>query len=270
MRQRQCRLHAGVQAFGQRDNQLFAVDLTDGTQPVPPEREITWGSVAALFLEDQFKLTNWLTFNGGVRLTHFRGTGIQSDPPARPTIIENAADPRIGAALRIPKLNWVARAFWGRYYQAPPLLTVAGALVDQCTEEDCTFTSLRGERDEQREFGLAIPIKGWTFDVSNFRTTAKNYFDHDALGNSNIFFPLTLERARIRGWEVSASSPRIARIASWHLAYSHQFAEWSGGITGGLVGDESCEEVLCVLDHVAEFGQVVRRTVHVLRFSRIS
>jgi outer membrane receptor protein involved in Fe transport len=241
--------HAGIQAFGQRDNQLFAVDLTDGTQPVPPEREITWGSVAAVFLEDQFKLTNWLTLNGGVRLTHFRGTGIQSDPPARPTIIENAADPRIGAALRIPKLNWVARAFWGRYYQAPPLLTVAGALVDQCTEEDCTFTSLRGERDEQREFGLAIPIKGWTFDVSNFRTTAKNYFDHDALGNSNIFFPLTLERARIRGWEVSASSPRIARIASWHLAYSHQFAEWSGGITGGLVGDESCEEVLCFLDH---------------------
>jgi outer membrane receptor protein involved in Fe transport len=65
-----------------------------------------------VFLEDQFKLTNWLTLNGGVRLTHFRGTGIQSDPPARPTIIENAADPRIGAALRIPKLNWVARAFW--------------------------------------------------------------------------------------------------------------------------------------------------------------
>ena len=48
---------------------------------------------------------------------------------------------------------------------------------------------------------------------------------------------------------MSASSPRIARIASWHLAYSHQFAEWSGGITGGLVGDESCEEVLCFLDH---------------------
>ena len=61
----------------------------------------------------------------------------------------------------------------GPYYQAPLLLTVAGALVDQCTEEDCTFTSLRGERDEQREFGLAIPIKGWTFDLSNFRTTAR-------------------------------------------------------------------------------------------------
>lgn len=244
---------AGVQAFGIRDNQLFAVATGDGEQPVPPDREISWGSVEALFLEDQFRVTDWLTLNGGVRLTHFRGEGFQTDPPGRPTIIENAADPRIGAALRIPKLNWVARAFYGRYYQAPPLLTVAGPLLDQCGEEgeqeECVFASLHGERDEQREFGLAIPLKGWTFDVSNFRTTAKNYFDHDALGNSNIFFPLTLERARIRGWEVTAASPRIARIASLHLAYSHQYAQWSGGITGGLVGDESCEEPLCYLDH---------------------
>ena len=27
----------------------------------------------------------------------------------------------------------------------------------------------------------------------------RNFFDHDILGNSNIFFPLTIDRARIRG-----------------------------------------------------------------------
>jgi outer membrane receptor protein involved in Fe transport len=248
---------AGVQAFGHRDNQLFAVDSGDGAQIVPPARQIAWGNVTALFLEDQFKLTPWLTLNGGMRFTHFQGDGFQTDPPSRPTVAENAADPRIGAALRIPKLNWVARAFYGRYYQAPPLLTIAGPLLDQCGEdgsEPCVFASLRGERNEQREFGLAIPLKGWTVDISNFRTTARNYFDHDALGNSNIFFPLTLERARIRGWEVTATSPRIAHLASWHLAYSHQYAQWSGSIAGGLVGDESCEPApgagpLCFLDH---------------------
>jgi outer membrane receptor protein involved in Fe transport len=213
--------------------------------------------VTALFLEDQFKLTSWLTLNGGMRFTHFQGGGFQTDPPSRPTTAENAADPRIGAALRVPKLNWVARAFNGRYYQAPPLLTIAGPLLDQCGEdgsEQCVFASLRGERNEQREFGLAIPLKGWSVDISNFRTTARNYFDHDALGNSNIFFPLTLERARIRGWEVTATSPRIAHLASWHLAYSHQYAQWNGSITGGLIGNESCEPALgagplCFLDH---------------------
>jgi len=36
------------------------------------------------------------------------------------------------------------------------------------------------------EFDSPFPC-GWTFDVANFRTAAKNCFDHDVLGNSNIF-----------------------------------------------------------------------------------
>jgi outer membrane receptor protein involved in Fe transport len=108
---------------------------------------------------------------------------------------------------------------------------------------------LHGERDEQHEFGLAIPLKGWTFDVSNFRTGAKNFFDHDVLGNSNIFFPLTLQHVRIRGWEVSASSPLLAHRLSWRLAYSDQYAQWNGIVTGGLDTGGFCEDPLCFLDH---------------------
>jgi len=243
-------LRAGVQVFGQRDNQLFGVDAGDGTVPVPPQREIVWGNVEALYLEDQFKVTSWLTFNGGVRLTHFGGTGTDTLQGGNQPISENAADPRLGAAIQIPKLHWVARAFWGRYYQAPPLLTVSGPLIDQCGSDECGFLPLHGERDEQREFGLTIPFEGWTFDVTNFRTTAKNFFDHDALGNSNIFFPLTLERARIHGWETTATSPRIAGRVQFHFVYSHQYAQWSGGVTGGLISDEACDEdPLCFLDH---------------------
>ncbi|HVO82511.1 MAG TPA: TonB-dependent receptor [Terriglobales bacterium] len=231
-------LRTGIQAFGQRDNELFAIASNDPTLALAPQRRIPWGSVATYFLEDQFKLTSWLTLNGGVRLTHFEAG-----------VSENAADPRIGAAVRIPRLNWVARAFYGRYYQAPPLLTVGGPLIDLCSQQDCGFLPLHGERDEQHEFGLTIPFAGWTFDVANFRTGARNFFDHDVLGNSNIFFPLTLERARIRGWEATANSPRIAGRAQFHLAYSHQYAQWSGGITGGLITDDSCEDTLCFLDH---------------------
>jgi outer membrane receptor protein involved in Fe transport len=242
--------HVGVQSFGQRDNQLFSVVNGDGSVRVPPQRERAWGSTSAAFLEDQFRPTDWLTFNFGLRLTHFQGPSVDSAATGstRVRVVDNAADPRVGVAVRVPKLNWVARAFYGRYYQAPPLLTVSGPIIEQCGP-DCAFAPLHGERDEQHEFGLAVPLKGWTFDVSNFRTGARNFFDHDALGNSNIFFPLTLEHARIRGWEVTAASPRLANHFIWRLAYSHQYAEWNGGITGGLVTDESCEEPLCTLDH---------------------
>jgi outer membrane receptor protein involved in Fe transport len=171
-----------------------------------------------------------MTFNGGLRLSHYGGP-----------VSENAADPRIGAAIQVPRLKWVLRAFYGRYYQAPPLVTPSNSLAQ-------LFLPLHGERDEQREFGLAIPFEGWTFDVSNFRTGARNFFDHDALGSSNVFFPLTLGHARIRGWEAAAMSPKIAGRGQFHLVYSHQFAEWSGVVTGGLVGGDSCD-TLCFLDH---------------------
>ena len=229
---------AGLQVFGQRDNQLFGLLTSDGSNPPLSQRQSLWGSVEAIFLEDQFKATSWLTLNGGVRLTHFSGA-----------INENAADPRIGAAIRVPRLNWVARAFYGRYYQAPPLLTVSGPLLELAAQQGFGFLPLRGERDEQHEFGLTVPLSGWTFDVANFRTGARNFFDHDVLGNSNIFFPLTIARARIRGWEATANSPRIARLAQFHLAYSHQYAEGAGGVTGGLTDFEPPDQGYFFLDH---------------------
>ncbi len=228
----------GLQLFGERDNRFFSLLTSDGGTLPLRQRETVGGNVAAVFLEDQYKLTDWLTLNGGVRLTHFAGK-----------ISENAADPRIGGALRIPKLGWVARAVWGRYYQSPPLLTVTGPLLELAAQQGFGFLPLRGERDQQREFGLTIPLAGWTLDVTNFRTGATNFFDHDVLGNSNIFFPLTLQRARIRGWEASVASPRLAGRVQWHLAYSHQYAQGFGGITGGLTDFSPPEDSYFYLDH---------------------
>ena len=228
----------GMQVFGDRENQLFSLSTVNGSTAPLAQRVQEWGNVETVFLEDQFKATNWLTLNGGVRLTHF-GSGIS----------ENAADPRIGAAIRIPKLGWVFRGFYGRYYQAPPLLSVSGPLLELAAAQGFSFLPLRGERDEQHEFGLTIPYHGWTLDISNFRTGAKNFFDHDVLGNSNIFFPLTIDRARIRGWEASVNSPRIAGRAGVHLAFSHQYAEGFGGVSGGLTDFSPPENSYFFLDH---------------------
>ena len=213
---------AGFQVFGQRDNQFFGLGVP-GSLTTLSQRQTLWGNTEAIFLEDQFRVTHWLTLNGGIRLTHFGGG-----------LSENAADPRIGAAVRIPKLGWVGRAFWGRYYQAPPLLTVNGPVIESAIQQGFGFLPLHGERDEQREFGLTIPLAGWTVDVAQFRTGARNFFDHDALGNSNIFFPLTIDRARIHGWESTVTSPVVAGRAQFRFAYSHQYVEGRGGVSGGL------------------------------------
>jgi outer membrane receptor protein involved in Fe transport len=179
--------------------------------------------VQTLFLEDQYKITDWLAVNAGVRWTRFSGG-----------ITDTATDPRIGAAIQVPKLKWVLRGFYGRYYQAPPLLTVAGTVLELAAQQGLGFLPLRGERDENHEFGLAIPYRGFALELSHFRTGAKNFFDHDVLGDSNIFFPLTIARARIRGWEANLRSPEIAHRVKLHLAYSRQYVQGRGGVTGGV------------------------------------
>lgn len=225
-------LRAGVQVWGAHDNQLFSTVQGDGSNPLAQQQTV-WGDIQTAFFEDQFKITSWLTLNGGVRLTHF----------GEPLVSENSADPRIGAAIRIPRINWVLRGFYGRFYQPPPLLTVSGDVL----LNDFQLAPLHGERDEQHEFGLTIPVKGWTVDVSNFRTNARNFFDHDALEN-NIFIPLTIGHARIRGTEVTVNSRRIANRLNFRVAYSNQLAQAACPITGGFI--EDCdEEGYFFLDH---------------------
>ena|ERR1051326_5918872 len=67
-----------------------------------------------------------------------------------------------------------------------------------------------------------------------FHTRAENFFDHDALGNSNIFFPLTIEQVFIRGFEVTTASPTLFKRAKFHLDYSHQKIQGQRAVSGGL------------------------------------
>ena len=55
-----------------------------------------------------------------------------------------------------------------------------------------------------------MPIHGWTVDADHFQTRATNFFDHNTIGNSNMFFPLTIDGALIQGWEVDR--PIAARV----------------------------------------------------------
>jgi outer membrane receptor protein involved in Fe transport len=216
----------GFYSFAQQDAQFFHVVYNDGSGTVSPLSLNPDGSLIAVYAEDQFKVTSWLTLNGGLRQTHFSGG-----------VVENATSPRAGASLRIPKLNWVFRSFYGRFYQAPPLGTLSGpALNDIQIQQGLDFVSLRGERDEEHQFGVTIPFKGWVLDADNFLTRATNFFDHNSLNNSNVFFPVDVQGARINGWELTLRSPRVGNRAQLYLTYSNQLALGRGCIVGGLIG----------------------------------
>src|SRR5438552_110935 len=130
----------------------------------------------------------------------------------------------------------------------PPLTTISGPLLAVAADQGFGFLPLKGERDAQYEIGVAIPVRGWTIDVDQFRTNATNFFDHDVIGNSNIFIPLTIDTGRIRGWEATLRSPRRAHTQA-HVAYSHQFVEGRGAVSAGLTSFEPPSDEFVFLDH---------------------
>jgi outer membrane cobalamin receptor len=243
-------LRVGLYGFAQEDHQTFGLVCHDPSQnqcqgSTLSETDNPSGGQMAVYAEDQLKATSWLALNAGVRQTHFSGG-----------VVENATSPRFGASLRIAKLNWVFRGFYGHFYQAPPLLTVSGPLLQLATSQNLGFVPFHGERDEEHQFGVTIPFRGWTLDADSFLTRASNFFDHNNFNNSEIFIPITIEGARISGWELTLRSPRLHNRGQIYLTYSNQLALGCGGINGGLT-DFSFGGGCGLLDHDQ------RNTLHV-------
>ncbi len=233
-------LRAGLYGFAQQDDQLFGL-LCNAPVQNPPQCEnvsppatgTPSGGLVALYAEDQLKAASWLTLNAGVRQTHFDG-GTVATVNGRVAVIENSTSPRVGVSVRVPKLNWVFRGFYGHFYQAPPLITVSPTLLTAASGQGLGFIPLHGERDEEHQFGVTIPIKGWTIDADTFRNRVNNFFDHSNFNNSDLFFPVTIQGALIQAWELTLRSPRLFRQGQVYLTYSNQVALGFSNINGGL------------------------------------
>jgi hypothetical protein len=218
-------IQAGVYGFFQHQHNYYFNDYKDGTPNFPPSSIGVNGSLAAEFINDKFKVTPWLTLIAGLRATQFGGT----------SVAENSAEPRFGVAVRIPRLNWVLRGFYGYYYQAPPLSTATEQLQQGGAQQGFAFTPLYGERDREWQYGVMIPYHGWTLDADTYQTFAHNWLDHNNIGESNIFWPITWDYALIQGWELTLRSPNLWHRGQFHLAYANQIAQATSPITGGLI-----------------------------------
>jgi outer membrane receptor protein involved in Fe transport len=185
-----------------------------------------WSSVAALFAEDSYRATAWLTVNAGVRFQHFKGS-----------ISEHATTPRIGVAANLPGIG-VLRGSYSRYYEHPPTSTISGPVLDFALTQGFGFLPVRGEHDEVWEVGLGIPIRGWTIDVDAYRNDVENRQDHDVLENSNLLLPLTIAKGRVRAFESTLRSPKLFKRLELRYAFAYQRAQGRGAITGGMTDFE--------------------------------
>jgi hypothetical protein len=248
---------AGVEIWAQRDDAFFGLAANPGSQ-VLQQTNVRWANSESLFLEEQYKVTSWLSLDLGVRLQHYGGL-----------VSENAFDPRLGGSIRIPRLRWVLHGYYAYYYQPPPLDSLAGPSLQFAIAQGYGFIPLNGERDIQHDIGLSIPLRGWHLDADEFHTSGKNFLDHDVIGNSGIFIPLTDLGAIISGTEITIRSPRIFNVAQLRIAYSNQTAQGIGPITGGLL--ELAPSGNFLLDHdQRNSGSLSKTTEKLLGNTRLS
>jgi outer membrane receptor protein involved in Fe transport len=213
----------GFESWGQRNDTQFDLTENPGTTMLQQE-ESHWASTESVFAEDQYRPTSWLTLDAGLRVVHYGGL-----------LSENAVDPRVGGGIRIPHLGWTVHGYYAYYYQPPPLDSLSGPLLQYALTQGVSFTPLPGERDIQYDIGLTVPLRGWTMDVDTYHTNARNFLDHDEVGDSNIFIPLTDAAALISGTEITLRSPKLWNHLQWRVAYANAIGKGLGPITGGLI-----------------------------------
>ena len=222
---------AGLYSFYNVENDLF------GAAPAVSNAAAQANAgLVEFYLADHVRMGRYVTILAGERISVFRGD-----------LNETAMYPRIGATVEIPRLHWVLRGFYGHFFQPAPLETVSKSVLNYASDlpsGENTFTPVPSERDEEHQFGIQIPLKGWLLDVANVKNRINNFLDHASLGESNMYFPIAVDGALVRSWQMTVRSPIIARRGQFHLAYSNQIAEQRGAITGGftcsLPGDDAC------------------------------
>ncbi len=228
----------GLYSFYQKENDLFGVQVNDGSGPSQPNTPANADAgLVEFYIADHLRLGQYVTLLGGERFSIYRA-GLD----------ESAIYPRIGATVRIPRLNWVLRGFYGHYFQPAPILTVSSSVLNYAGSlgggEDA-FTPLPSERDEEHQFGIEIPYKGWMLDVDTFKNRVNNFLDHSNLGESNMYFPIAVDGALVRAWELTLRSPSLAGWGQFHVSYSNQIAEQRGNIIGGftcsIATDPACD-----------------------------
>ncbi|WP_109484542.1 TonB-dependent receptor [Occallatibacter savannae] len=230
----------GLYSFFQRERDVFGLRINDDSfadSSVPDTTSTENAGIAEFHFSDQFRVGRYVSLYGGMRISSYHAA-----------LTENAAYPRIGATVEIPHLHWAFRGYYGHYFQPAPVQTVSSTLLDYVHSQpgQNAFVPIPSERDEEHQLGITIPWRGWTVDINNSRNRVNNFLDHANVGESNIYFPISVDGALVRPWELAIRSPQLAHFGQFHLAYSNQIAQQRGSITGGFTcskpGDEACSE----------------------------
>ncbi len=149
---------------------------------------------------------------------------------------ENAASPRLAASYFLPKANLLLRASYDRVFQPAPIenllfSTAAASLDIEGVEGALAVPASRGNFFE---VGFRKPLGNvLRFDASHYWRRFRNYSDDDVFFNTGIGFPISFDRAEVRGTELRLDMPRRRGVSAF-ASYSNMIGHATSPVTGGL------------------------------------
>ena len=107
-------------------------------------------------------------------------------------MVENAPDPRLGVAVRIPRLNWVFHGFYGVLLSTASAADRDGSAAGFGDQPEL-LRSVRCVESATTNISSAsrFPSAVGCWKKTRFKPRATNWLDHSNIGESNIFWPLT-------------------------------------------------------------------------------
>jgi outer membrane receptor protein involved in Fe transport len=204
-------------------NRVFALDaLGNQASDTPiviavPEQLI--GKNLAAYLQDEWKLSDTLTLNAGMRFDH-----------SAAQVSENQLSPRIGLVWT-PDDSTVVHLGYARYFTPPPLALIGKGTLsafDGTTGEvaNTTANPIRSERDHLFDIGVQRQLlRHLTVTIDMYYKATTSLLDDTTLGGTLILSPFNYARARNWGIELSASYAQGPFQAYFNMARGQQQAK---------------------------------------------
>ncbi len=184
-------------------SRVFALDaLGDQASDIPLSIAVDQRATADSFgayLQDEWKLSDQLTLNLGLRFDHYRGDTQESQVSPRASLVWI---PREGTSLHIG---------YARNFTPPPLQLIGTgnlAAFDGTTGEAeiKTADSIRAEREHLFDIGAQqVVAKGLTLGVDAYYKIKRNLLDNTQFGATELFAPFNYARSYSWGVEFSAT-----------------------------------------------------------------
>lgn len=180
----------------------------------------------AWYGQDSMRFGN-LLINAGLRFDHYSG-------PSH----ANRLQPRAGASYLIARTGTVLRGAYSHTLETPYNENLLLASFGSRQIDDAESMPIRPGNRNQFNAGFQQAIGKWLqIDADYFWKYTRNAYDFEALFNTPIFIPISLEQSKIDGFAIRAATANMKGFQAYTLL-GRSRARFFGPINGGLEVEE--------------------------------